>query len=409
MLAEYGLLEDDRGLIVGRSIRLLQTLALARRGATGKGNILLLGESGTGKELLARYIHDKSPKARGPYRVFHAFGTAEPLQEDELFGHVRGAFTDAKTERAGLFEEASGGTLFIDEIGDISEVVQNKLMRPIEMRHVRRQGGNREKAVDVQLVLATNKQLDKHVATGLFKSDFLHRIDAFSITLPPLRDRREDIRILTERLLETLCHENAARWPRDIAPDAECALVTHDWRDGNIRELRNVLERMVKNNKDAEIVLADDIRFDASLARRSDVAHASKALATNVDTAKTAGNRLASLQGLPPEASYKALHGAWPPLQREVARLFAGYLVSAIEATRKHRAGGPPEGELNLTGAVSCLFGRQVSTVTAADFVKRILQFDETAQDKIFCEHPILREALRIASSHRPTKSKAKV
>lgn len=147
---EHGLIEDNRDLlderyrIVGKSISLLRTLRSARRAATGKGNILILGETGTGKELLARYIHDISIKAEGRYKIFHPFGTAETLQEDELFGHVRGAFTGANSDREGFFETANGGTLFIDEIGDIPESIQLKLLRPLENRIVTRQGESDE-------------------------------------------------------------------------------------------------------------------------------------------------------------------------------------------------------------------------------------------------------------------------
>ena len=142
---EHGLIEDNRDLlderyrIVGKSTSLLKTLRSARRAATGKGNILILGETGTGKELLAKYIHDISIKAEGRYKIFHPFGTAETLQEDELFGHVKGAFTGANSDREGLFEIANGGSLFIDEIGDIPESIQLKLLRPLENRIVTRQ------------------------------------------------------------------------------------------------------------------------------------------------------------------------------------------------------------------------------------------------------------------------------
>jgi len=172
-LLEHGLLQDNRDLkdeknrIVGKSIFMLKTLRAARRAATGKGNILILGETGTGKELIAKYIHDMSPKSKGPYAVFHPFGVAENLQEDELFGHVKGAFTGAVSERKGLFESANEGVLFIDEIGDIPESLQNKLLRPIENRVVRRLGGNKDIPVDIQVVLATNKNLEQFSKTGL--------------------------------------------------------------------------------------------------------------------------------------------------------------------------------------------------------------------------------------------------
>lgn len=397
-IREYGLLEDDRNAIVGRSIALLRVLAAARRAATGSGNVLILGDSGVGKELLARYIHDHSPHRSGPYKVFHAFGSAETLQEDLLFGHVRGAFTDARQDRPGLFEQADGGTLFIDEVGDIPESLQNKLLRPIETRCVTRQGAETEKVVSIQLVLATNKALDESVQRGRFKFDLLNRIRTYTITLPPLRERREDIPLLVERLLEHLCRENGARWPRSIQPDAMEKLVEHDWREGNIRELRNVLERVVKDNKDAEIVVAGDLRFEGQPRVSLDTV----APVDDVAAEDLRGGWLAGMREITPESDYAALHGSWATLRREVALLFGRYLASAIEATRRRRANGPVEGEINLAGAVSCLVGRQVPTVQAADFLKRLLQFDDDANKRLFAEYPVLREVLEQALRSRP-------
>ncbi|MCI0560963.1 MAG: sigma 54-interacting transcriptional regulator [Nitrososphaera sp.] len=402
-LREYGLLEDQSKRIVGCSLNLLRALSAARRAATGTGNILVLGETGTGKELLARFIHDHSPKSSGPYSVFHAFGTAETLQEDQLFGHVKGAFTDARSDRPGLFEQASGGTLFIDEIGDIPETLQNKLLRPIETRCVMRQGADQEVGIDVQLVLATNKALDDYTATGRFKFDLLNRIRAYPITLPPLRERRDDIPLLAGYMLESLCRENGARWPRKIHPEAMNKLMSHDWGDGNVRELRNVLERAVKDNKDSEIVVAGDIRFDAAL-RPLSVVKSERAARVLDASAKQPNNEnwLTGVREARPLADYAFLHGSWQPLQREVALLLARYLACAIDATRKRRADGPPQGEVNITGAVSCLLGQQVSTIKAADFIKRLLQFDEEESTAIVSEYPVLREVLAQAFRVRP-------
>jgi len=399
-LAEFGLLEDDRGIIAGRSLPLLRALAAARRAATGGGNILLLGETGTGKELVARYIHDHSPKAAGPYKVFHAFGTADTLQEDLLFGHVKGAFTDARADRAGLFEEADGGTLLIDEVGDIPPRLQEKLLRPLETRSVSRQGAAGDISVDVQVVLATNKALDAAAARGDFRLDLLNRIRAYSIVLPPLRDRGEDLPVLAETLLAQLCREHRARWPRRITADAFKWLEAQDWREGNVRELRNVLERAVKDNKDAELVVASDLRVDA-IAPEPDAPRAG----TSERPPRGAGaSPVKTLGSVTFDSSYEALEGTWPVVRREVALLLGRYLGAALKATRVRRPGTPGKPQINLAGAVGCVWGHRVTTAQAADFVKKLLYFDDDILGQIVEDDEELRSALETALRARPVR-----
>ncbi|HEB87571.1 MAG TPA: sigma-54-dependent Fis family transcriptional regulator [Gammaproteobacteria bacterium] len=402
-LHEYGLLEDRNGVIVGRSLELLKTLAAARRAATGSGNILILGETGVGKELLARYIHEHSPKAKGPYVVFHAFGTTETLQADELFGHIKGAFTDAKSDKKGVFEQADGGTLFLDEIADIPETLQNQLLRPVESRRVTRQGEAGDRPVDIQLVLATNKSLDDYAATGQFKFDLLNRIRAYPVVLPPLRERTEDIPLLAETMLERICRDQGARWPREVHADVHKLLTRHDWREGNVRELRNVLERVVKDNKDSELVLPGDLRLEAPLADPQDVGSEPSQQARG--QSQSVPVQWAKKSDLPMD--YAGLHGAWPPLQRDVALTMAELLARALAATKKHRAGEPSSGEVNLAGAVGCLFAHQISTVQAADFVKRVMQFDPALETELITRFPDLGEALQAALRYRPRGAKS--
>ena len=384
-LRQFGLVEDPTGVIVGRSLALLSALASARRAATGAGCILLLGESGSGKELFAQYIHEHGLYPDGPYKVFHAFGTAEALQEDLLFGHERGAFTGAVRERAGLFEEASGGTLFIDEVGDISEGLQNRLLRPTEAHVVSRQGSTKEIPVSSQLVLATNKALDDYSRTGKFKGDLLNRINAYTIELPPLRARLEDIPLLANRLLEKLCADNGACWPREIAPEAMRELVARDWKDGNVRELRNVLERAVKNNKDAEIVVAADFGVRPFSTPEEKATPSARIIADAALATGSARQR--------PVASYEGLFGSWPELHRGVAMQLADQLVQglAVTARRDARDGSA---KVNLAGAVGCLLGRKITTIEAADFVKRVWKFDEAVVNEFCDKHPLLRDAV---------------
>jgi len=406
---EHGLIEDNRDLlderyrIVGKSTSLLKTLRSARRAATGKGNILILGETGTGKELLAKYIHDISIKAEGRYKIFHPFGTAETLQEDELFGHVKGAFTGANSDREGLFEIANGGSLFIDEIGDIPESIQLKLLRPLENRIVTRQGESDEILIDVQVVLATNKNLDEYSKTGKFKYDLLNRINAYTITIPPLSERKEDIPLIANRFIKFLCKEHNARWPKNILPETTDLLINHEWCD-NVRGLRNVLERAIKDNRDSELLVPTDIRFDTYEERSK-----TQAVKTVPEPSSDNINAVIGyISDIEFPTDYARLKGKLPELQEAVAKMLANYLESSIEVTKKMKPNGAPEGELNLTGAVSCMMGKQLKTPKAADIIKKLLQQDSNTIETIIKEHPILETAYNESLRLRPRNARKK-
>jgi len=408
-IAEHGLIEDNRVLadekyrIIGKSIPLLKALRAARRAATGKGNILIIGETGTGKELLAKYIYDMSPKSKGPYEVFHPFGTAETLQEDELFGHVKGAFTGANSDKVGLFETANNGVLFIDEIGDIPESLQNKLLRPIESRAVKRQGGKREIPIDIQIVLATNKNLEEYAKTGKFKSDLLNRINAYTVNIPSLRECADDIPLIAERLLYILCTENNARWPRKILPETIEILKKHEWQD-NVRGLRNVLERAIKNNIDSELFVPSDIQFDSKNKPSIKQELSKDYYLTN----NQIDELILKLSTFEFPQDYANIQSKLPALQEAIARMMANYLLSAITVTRKQKPGENSMGELNLTGAASCMMGVQLKTPKAADLVKRLLQLSSEAKDKILSENETLQQAFNEAVKLRPRNSRKK-
>jgi DNA-binding NtrC family response regulator len=206
-------------------------------------SILISGESGTGKELVARALHRQSRRSRGPFVAINCAALPESLLESELFGHVRGAFTDAREERRGLFAEASGGTLFLDEIGELPLALQPKLLRVIEERKVRPLGGSREVACDVRLLTATHRDLAEAVKEGGFRGDLYYRLNVIQIELPPLRARGNDILLLAQKFIAEL----AERFGKSVAgltePAARCLLV-YPW-PGNVRELRNVVERAV--------------------------------------------------------------------------------------------------------------------------------------------------------------------
>ncbi len=218
---------------------LSQIEALADTAAT----VLIQGESGTGKELVARALHTDSRRASGPFVAVNCGAFAESLLESELFGHEKGAFTGAASRHAGAFERADGGTLFLDEIGDAPTAVQVKLLRAIEEREIRRVGGQEPFRVDVRLVSATNKDLAERVGEGKFREDLLYRLNVVTLTLPPLRRRREDIRPLTDRFIARAAADHN-RAISQVEPEFYARLETYDW-PGNIRQLRNVVESAV--------------------------------------------------------------------------------------------------------------------------------------------------------------------
>ena len=227
--------------IVGRSPRIAQALTLADKVARHPSTVLITGESGTGKELIARHIHDASPRASRPFVAVNCAAIPEALLESELFGHAKGAFTGATTERQGLFEEAHEGTLFLDELGDLPVPLQVKLLRALQEGEVRRVGDNASRSVDIRLVAATARDLESDVAEGKFRADLYYRINVVRIHLPALRERSEDIPELVRHFIERFNRRLGMR-VTGAAPAAMRALVEYPW-PGNVRELENVVER----------------------------------------------------------------------------------------------------------------------------------------------------------------------
>ncbi|MDD3180320.1 MAG: sigma-54 dependent transcriptional regulator [Opitutaceae bacterium] len=229
--------------IVGHSGKLAEVIERVRLVAPSKATILIEGESGTGKEMIAQAIHQASPRARGPFIAVHCAALSENLLESELFGHERGAFTGAIERRVGRFESADGGTLFLDEIGEISGSTQVKLLRFLETKAVERVGGNKPLELDVRLVAATNRNLEQLVKDGKFREDLFFRLNVVRITLPPLRDRNEDIPLLLDHFIKIFSQENGFA-PLTVEPGALRHLQVYSW-PGNIRELRNFAENAV--------------------------------------------------------------------------------------------------------------------------------------------------------------------
>jgi DNA-binding NtrC family response regulator len=252
---------ENRGLreadaLLGASAPMQRVRALVERAAPSDAPILVLGENGTGKELVARAIHDASPRKDGPFVPMNCAAVPAELVESELFGHEKGSFTGASAQRRGLFEQADGGTLFLDEIGDMPKAMQAKLLRVLQDGRFTRVGGNVTLHADVRLISATNRDIDALVADDRFREDLLYRINTLSIPTPPLREHREDVPDLVRHFAEAAAVRN--RWrPRNISDDALALLKLQPWR-GNVRELRNVVERiLILTDGD---VTADDVR-----------------------------------------------------------------------------------------------------------------------------------------------------
>ncbi|BDG10839.1 nif-specific transcriptional activator NifA [Anaeromyxobacter paludicola] len=240
--------------VIGKSRRMRDLMELVARVAPSRATVFLRGESGTGKEVLARALHDASPRAARPFVAVNCAAISEPLFESELFGHEKGAFTGAAAGRAGRFELADGGTLFLDEVGEIPLASQVKLLRALQERQFERVGGSRTVTVDVRIVAATNRDLEEAVRAGAFRLDLYHRLSVVTLDLPPLRERKEDVPELARHFLAALNAENGRRC--ELAPEAVAALCACRWT-GNVRQLRNCLERAVVSSPGERIAAAD--------------------------------------------------------------------------------------------------------------------------------------------------------
>ena len=245
--------------IIGNSSKMQEILAAVSRVAATRSTVLLCGESGVGKDMIARAIHHHSPRASMPFIKINCTSIPETLMESELFGYEKGAFTGATAARAGKFEQADGGTVMLDEIGDVPPAIQVKLLRVLQERELERLGGNKTHAVDVRVVAATNVDLRRAIEEGNFREDLYYRLNVFPLTIPPLRERREDIPPLAEYFLHKFRAEQESP-VRHISAEAMRKLVDYDW-PGNVRELENVIERaLVLAAGDA--LQPDDIRLD---------------------------------------------------------------------------------------------------------------------------------------------------
>jgi DNA-binding NtrC family response regulator len=255
----------DFGTLVGRDPRLLRILQLIGRVAPTDASVLITGESGTGKELVAEAIHRNSRRGQGPFVKVNLGGISASLFESEMFGHVKGAFTDARTDRKGRFEIAHGGTIFLDEIGDLDAASQVKMLRVLQDRTFEVLGSSQRRSVDVRVVSATNRNLAEMVARGEFREDLLYRINLIAVQLPPLRERRDDIPLLANRFLQTVGQMYRREGVR-LSPGAVSWLQAQLW-PGNIRQLRQSVERTLLITE-RNVLEADDFRTTAEMEPR---------------------------------------------------------------------------------------------------------------------------------------------
>jgi DNA-binding NtrC family response regulator len=248
---------QDELALIGGSQAIAALRALVERAAPSDVPILILGENGTGKELVARAVHELSPRSRQPFVKMNCAAVPAELVESELFGHEKGAFSGAVAQRRGRFEQADGGTLFLDEIGDMPPPMQAKLLRVLQDGEITRVGGAGEIRVDVRVISATNKEIDTLLAEGRFREDLYYRLSTLTVKTPPLREHAGDVPALAAHFVEGACHRN--HWKRRrLAPEALDLLAQQPWK-GNVRELRNVVERLLILS-DADPIGAADVR-----------------------------------------------------------------------------------------------------------------------------------------------------
>jgi len=304
-------IRDRYHLIVGECAKMKVAVEMAKKAAASNVTVLLLGESGTGKELFARFIHNHSERTHRPFIAINSVGLSKELLESDLFGHEQGAFTGALKMKKGKIEIANGGTIFFDEIGDISREMQAKLLRFLQEREFERVGGITPISVDVRVIAATNRDLGAAVKSGAFREDLYHRLNVVAITPPPLRERKEDIPILAEFFLRKSVMATG-RHVDGIGAKARAMLVHYDW-PGNVRELANVMERAVVLGTEQEITAMDlppslgdgavPANESPALTYHEGINNARKQLVVNA-LKKTNGNRAAAARLLDLEAKY---------------------------------------------------------------------------------------------------------
>jgi two-component system NtrC family response regulator len=298
--------------IITRDPEMQRVCRTIEKVAGTSATVLILGESGTGKELLARALHDLSPRRSRRFMAINCAAIPETLLESELFGYEKGAFTGATKQTLGKIETASGGTLFLDEIGDLPVALQVKLLRFLQERVIERVGGRQEIAVDVRVVCATHQSLKKQIETGIFRGDLYYRLAEIIVEIPPLRARRGDATLLAHAFVRRFAEEQR-RGTMTLAPDAVNAIETHEW-PGNVRELENVIKRAVIMADDSTIGASDigiaQVEFDRSALNLRQVRDEAEKAAVLRVLGRVNGNlsRAAELLGISRPTLYDLMH-----------------------------------------------------------------------------------------------------
>jgi DNA-binding NtrC family response regulator len=320
----------NRSQLKGKSAAIDRVLETVRKVAASESSVLVRGESGTGKELVARVLHENSPRRGGPLVCVHSAALSPSLLESELFGHVKGAFTGAHRDRIGRFQAAAGGTLFLDEIGDISLDTQIKLLRVLQERGFEPVGGSQTIQVDVRVIAATHQDLEKLIAEGRFREDLYYRLNVIGITMPPLRERMEDILELALHFLMRSA-QKCGKPITHIEPEALAALERHLW-PGNVRELENVIERAVVMAESDRVTLLD-LPVEIARANR---------MASHVVETKPIARRLAAATAMP-SARIASSNGfaedaADNPFEEESPAWERGHLLEALRKCGGNKA-----------------------------------------------------------------------
>jgi DNA-binding NtrC family response regulator len=326
------------GELTGQSEQMRQVYQVIDAVAPSNASVLILGESGTGKELVARALHSKSDRSRGPFFALNCAALPKEILENELFGHEKGAFTGSTNEKQGAFELASGGTIFLDEVAEMSPDIQVKLLRALESRQVRRLGGKKEIDVDIRVVAATNRNIEKALEDGDMREDLFYRLAVVELELPPLRDRTEDIQLLAAEFLERFAKQNGKN-VTSFADDAMRWILSYHW-PGNVRELKNTVERGVIMARGDQIQMAELLPRHARLAVEAPSSVTIAVGSSMADAQRQLVVRTFATANGDPERTAKMLGMSADDVRREVRALLDATAPTAAPAVENGKASG---------------------------------------------------------------------